>query len=313
MKKNLFSLLLILAMTIVTKAQPQDTKVIITGYVTNPAGADANREYVQLMATEDINFAETPYSVITCYTSYSGTWETFAPVRGWVTGKIDSKKANDPTSQTTKFNLTKGKVKAGEFFYAGGAGKKINGAASTDISEKAPVAANQAKWIRTLTYGAKTWSGDDGIGGGIFGALFGNSEAPQGIVVFNTTNVTEATIPVDVVFFGTFPLNKVNQKKLYERIGGKELGYRICNTDRYSVSKAGFFAKGNNTYLFPPASSSNAAAQGNFYKLGGVYDIKSKRWTDPRNGAVIVAMTNDTQLAEIEKGKGTTEIRGLGK
>lgn len=291
--------------------QKQDTKVIITGYVTNPAGGDANNEYIQLMATEDINFAVTPHSVITCYTSYSGTWETNAPTNGWVTGKVDSKKDGDPTSQTTKFNLTKGEVKAGEFFYVGGAAKKINGSGSTNISEKAATAANQAKWVRTLTYGSKTWSGDDGVGGGIFGALFGNSEAPQGIAVFNATNVDETTVPVDVVFFGTFPLNQASQKKLYDNVRNKELGYRICNTDRYSISDAKFFGKGNNTYLFPPASSSNAAAQGNFYKLGGIYNLKLKKWTSPRNGAAIVAMTNDTQLAEIEKGNGVMVIEDL--
>ncbi|TZF83121.1 T9SS type A sorting domain-containing protein [Pedobacter sp. BS3] len=284
----------------------QDTKVIITGYVTNPAGADANREYVQLMATEYINFAATPYSVITCYTSYSGNWTTKAPAQGWVTGTIPSTQAppkdvNDPTSQTTKFNITSGEVQAGDFFYIGGSNKRINGGSSTDISETATVVANRAKWGRVITYGSTPWTGDDGVGGGIFGALFGNSEAPQGVAVFNTTNVTEATMPIDVVFFGTSPTTETNQKKLYDNSGSTELGYRICNTDRYSTENGEFFLKGSNTYLFGPETSADATAQGKFYQLRGTYDAIAKKWIEPRI-VTEITMTTTSPLSLIETG-----------
>jgi len=291
----------------VPNGQRQETKVIITGYVTNPSGSDANNEYLQMMAVEDINFAETPYSVITCYTSYTGTWETFAPVQGWVTGAVDSKKAGDPTSQTTKFNITSGEVKAGQFFYVGGAVKKINGGSSTDISETAVVEANRAKWMRVLSYGATPWVGDDGVGGGIFGALWGNSEAPQGIAIFNTTNVTPATIPVDVVFFGTFPINSTDQKRLYDNSGSAELGYRICNTDRYLTANGEFFAKGGNTYLYAPATSADATATAKFYRLGGVYDKTFKMWIMPREVSEIT-MTTSSPLSLIETGTGLTTL-----
>ncbi|TZF83117.1 hypothetical protein FW774_12510 [Pedobacter sp. BS3] len=291
----------------VPNGQKQETKLIITGYVTNPSGSDANNEYVQLMATEDINFAETPYAVISCYTSYTGTWETSAPVKGWVTGTVDSKKAGDPTSQTTKFNITSGEVKAGQFFYVGGAVKKINGSSSTDISETAVVEANRAKWMRVLSYGSTPWVGDDGVGGGIFGALWGNSEAPQGIAVFNTTNVTSATVPVDVVFFGTFPTSSTDQKRLYDNSGSTELGYRICNTDRYSVANGEFFAKGGNTYLYAPATSADATATAKFYRLGGVYDRVFKMWIMPRE-VTEITMTTSSSLSLIETGTGLTTL-----
>ena len=289
-----------------------DTKVIITGYVTNPAGADANREYVQLMATEYINFAVTPYSVVTCYTSYSGNWTTKAPAQGWVTGIIPSTQAppkdtNDPTSQTTKFNITSGEVQAGEFFYIGGSNKRINGGSSTDISETASNTANRAKWGRVITYGSTLWSGDDGVGGGIFGALFGNSEAPQGVAVFNTTAVTEATVPVDVVFFGTTPAIEANQKKLYDNSGSTELGYRICNTDRYSTENGEFFLKGSNTYLFGPETSADAIAQGKFYQLRGIYNVTAKKWTIPRVVTEII-MTTTSPLSLIEIGSTTLPV-----
>ncbi|WP_197739858.1 glycerophosphodiester phosphodiesterase family protein [Pedobacter sp. BS3] len=285
----------------VPKGQKHNTKVIITGYISNPAGADANNEYVQLMATEHINFALTPYAVITAYSSSSGNYATSAPAKGWITGKVPSKTTeDDPTSQTTKFNLTKGEVQAGEFFYVGGANKKINGSASTNI--------DQARWIRTLNYQQKTtWSGDDDVGGGKFGALFSNGAMPQGIAVFNTTNVTEATVPVDVVFFGTFPTSEKDLKRLYDNLDGKALGYRICNTDRYSTTNGEFFGKGDNIYTFSPASNADASAQGKFYRLGGIYDLTTREWTKPRE-AIEIIMENTSPLSLIETGAGLTTL-----
>ncbi|TZF83119.1 T9SS type A sorting domain-containing protein [Pedobacter sp. BS3] len=316
MKKLLFSLSLLIVMAAVLKAQPQDTKVIITGYVVNASGSDPSNEYVQLMATEHINFAETPYAVITCYTSFSGNYETKAPVHGWVTGLIPSKSTGkkdangnpveDPTSQTTKFNLTSGEVQPGEFFYVGGANKRINGSSSTDISETAAIEANRAKWIRVLPYHNTStlppWSGDDGVGGGIFGALFGDSDAPQGIAVFNTTSVDETTVPVDVVFFGTWPTAEADQKKLYDNSGSTELGYRICNTDRYSTADGAFFGKGNNKYLFGSDGTVNK-----FYQLKGVYNVATKSWTTPR-ALNTITMTTTSPLSLIETGSTTLPV-----
>jgi len=309
MKKLLFSLFLFMVIAAVTKAQSQNTKVIITGYITNPAGGDSSNEYVQLMATEYINFAATPYAVITCYTSFSGNYETKAPAHGWVTGLIPSKvPATTNTAQTTKFNLTSGEVQAGEFFYIGGANKKINGGSSTDISETATIVTNRANWIRVLPYhnsaGSPQWSGDDGVGGDRFGALFGDSDSPQGIAVFNTTSVDETTIPVDVVFFGTWPAAEADQKKLYDNSDSPELGYRICNTDKYSTADGEFFGKGNNKFLFGSNGDANK-----FYQLVGTYNPTTKTWTSLRTLNVVTLATNTSStLSMIETGTTTLPV-----
>ncbi|RZL10199.1 MAG: hypothetical protein EOO89_21165, partial [Pedobacter sp.] len=230
----------------------QDTKVIITGYMPNPNGDDFSHEYVQMKATEYINFAETPYSVITTYSSASGSYATKAPINGWVTGKVPSAVAARPTSQTTKFNINNGEVQPGEIFYVGGSQKRLNGSGSTDISA--------AKWMRVLNYQETVeWDGDDNVGGGTFGALFGNNSNPQGVAVFNTTDVNEGTVPVDVVFFGT--LTPSNTIDVYDNSGNTELGFRICDTDRYSANNGEFFAKGSNIYIFGPTSGADATAR----------------------------------------------------
>ncbi|RZK73643.1 MAG: hypothetical protein EOO92_18195, partial [Pedobacter sp.] len=241
----------------------QDTKVIITGYMPNPNGDDFSFEYVQLKATEYINFNLTPYSVITTYSSATGSYVTTAPNNGWVTGNIPSSVQTRPTAQTIKFNITSGEVNAGEIFYVGGSNKRLNGLGSTDIST--------AKWLRVLNYQESTqWNGDDNVGGGTFGALFGNNSNPQGIAVFNTTATTEETVPVDVVFFGT--LTPSNTAQFYNNSGEAELGFRICDTDRYSTASGDFFAKGANTYVFGPTT---ITGKNNFiYTEKGFYDTK---------------------------------------
>ncbi|RYE12031.1 MAG: hypothetical protein EOP51_32270, partial [Sphingobacteriales bacterium] len=57
--------------------------VIITGFVNDAKGGDANYEYFQFMATRDINFEETPMAVVTC--TNAGTAEPYkgtAPAGG---------------------------------------------------------------------------------------------------------------------------------------------------------------------------------------------------------------------------------------
>ena len=41
-----------------------DTPIIISGYMANPAGTDSPNEYIQLIATENIDFSTTNYSLV---------------------------------------------------------------------------------------------------------------------------------------------------------------------------------------------------------------------------------------------------------
>src|SRR5205085_4449981 len=105
--------------TILSATPPKIAPVIITGYLVDPNGSDANYEYIQLMATKNINFATTNFSVVTTNNAGASTPTGF-PANGWATGDL----------RTYKINLTSGVVQRGQYFYVG-ANKNIWGAGST--------------------------------------------------------------------------------------------------------------------------------------------------------------------------------------
>ena len=196
------------------------SQIVISGYLANPAGSDSSFEYVQLVATEDIDFSVNPYTVVWCN---DGT----ATNKGWIKG----------LSVTYGFNLSSGTVQKGESFYVGGAMEKINGSGSTDISN--------AKWIRTIYTGSQN---GDGFGTKSSTGNLGNGGSADGIAVFSkaASNIDSATIPIDAVFFG----DSVGTSK--PATGG----YTVANNDRYSTSQ-GTFGNGTNTYLFNKAVNQN--------------------------------------------------------
>ncbi|MGH2624290.1 MAG: DUF5689 domain-containing protein, partial [Sphingobacterium sp.] len=98
-------------------------KIIITGWIADPKGTDADNEYIQLMATEDIDFSKTPFSLVTTNNANAST-PTGYPQKGWATGD----------KRTYKFNLTSGIAPKGTFFYVGGSKKLINSTGSTSIA-----------------------------------------------------------------------------------------------------------------------------------------------------------------------------------
>ncbi len=213
--------------------------IVIAGFLADPAGStDNNYEYIQLMATRDIDFAATPYSVVTTNNAGAST-PTGIPQNGWATGGL----------RTYKFNLTSGTVSKGEFFYVGGSNKRINGSGSTSIAG--------AKWIRSFNYGS---TDGDGFGAKT-GNLLANSGNASGMAVFAGTTVTKESRPVDVIMVG------LNGLILSE--GANQIGYTITNTDWYdvinpiSLTSQPFFRSGTNTL-------SVSYVAGVFIKLGGV-------------------------------------------
>ncbi|RFZ84173.1 hypothetical protein DYU05_00630 [Mucilaginibacter terrenus] len=255
-------------------AATRPTPIVITGYLTDPTGTDANYEYIQLKATKDIDFSVTSYSLITC--NNAGTLPPSPD--GWAQGG----------ARTYKFNLTSGKVTKGQFFYVGG-NKNIYGAGSTDISS--------ATWINSTQYA--TVPGADGIGN-ITGNLLANSGNVAGIAVFEGTAITAANAPVDVIMYG-------GNGAVY-LAGPPEIGYRITNTDYYSTINSltrqtqSFYGGGTNT------SKLGLPATSNFTKLGGVYDALTGRWTTGRT-VTSIPLTLTTPLSTIESGTGFTTIQ----
>ena len=257
--------------TVLAATAPKIAPVIITGYLTDPSGNDANYEYIQLMATKDIDFAVSGFSVVTTNNAGANVPTGF-PTNGWATGG----------QRTYKINLTSGTVRKGEYFYVG-ANKNIWGANSTDISS--------SKWF-TKMY--STVAGDD------FGTtttnLLANSGNAAGIAVFDKTTVDVETVPVDVIFFG-------GAGSIFSA-GPPAKGYRITNTDYYDVTNPSnqeeqpFFGQGSNTgkLSFPTTA--------NFSQLGGVYNKTSGRWTTAR-ALKSVPLTATSTVVEIE---GATKI-----
>ncbi|MDR0713904.1 MAG: BACON domain-containing protein, partial [Bacteroidales bacterium] len=184
---------------------------VISGVMSDPRGSDApaagdgatfnnphmegekkhsgGYEYMQFLALEEINFAQTPYSVIV-----TNTPNNTAGPAGWMEGG----------ARTYKFNLTEGTVSKGEFFYVGGTAKALGGYRNDAVDNvtnwpNVPVGITSmanSKWIRTIAFNGN--DGDDGIGSSING-IFLNYHATQNrfnsIAVFKGTAVENNSIP----------------------------------------------------------------------------------------------------------------------
>lgn len=269
---------------VLSETPPKISPVIITGYLNNAFHADQPYEYVQLMATRDIDFAVTNMAVIFC--NNAGT--AGAPVKGWVEGGVRS----------YKFNLTSGTAKKGTYFYVGGSGRLIagvdaNGNRSTDISS--------ANWIASWDYSAQ--AGSDGIGNATTG-LMANSGNPAGIAVFDTKDVTPTTEPVDVLFYGMTSNNNTFAP------GNPPRGYYITNTDYYETQNTTvptldpqpYYLMGTNLFKFVIVNDEN------FRSLGGTYNTRSGKWTVKRS-VTPITLTLTSQLSEIEGRTTLTEQR----
>lgn len=148
----------------------QNPGLVISEVYLNPAGADSCKEYVELKATNFIDFSLTPYSIIVCN---NGT----ANSSGWIAGG----------SLSYAFAVNSGTVNAGDVVYAGGACMAPTGTK-----------------IRAINVAITP--GDGGIGNSNNSGVFGNGGGnADGIAVFNTAlaNVTSSTVPVDALFWGT--------------------------------------------------------------------------------------------------------------
>jgi len=255
-------------------SQIEVAPVLITGFMADVAGGDGNYEYVQLMATQDIDFAVTPYAVVVTNNANAST-PTGYPSKGWATGDM----------RTYKFSLSKGTAAKGTYFYVGGAGKTINGANSTSMAT--------SNWIRAFDY---TKSNGDGFGTAT-GGLFANSGNASGVAVFKDSTVTATSAPVDVIFIAT-------GGSLYS--GNK--GYPIANTDFYdkinpiTLEVQPFYRQGSNTLSL----AYNTADLGLFNMLGGVYNTTLGKWTRARAQNNIL-LTKTSAITEIE-GEGATVV-----
>ncbi|MES2374627.1 MAG: DUF5689 domain-containing protein [Bacteroidota bacterium] len=249
--------------------------IIISGFISDVNGGDGNYEYVQCIATRDINFATTPYSMVFTNNANASV-PTGYPASGWATGNM----------RTYKMNLTSGTVTKGSYFYVGGTTKLINGASSTSIAS--------SNWIKAFNY---TTTDGDGFGLKTSG-LLANSGNTSGIAVFSGTNVTLTSVPVDVLFVG-------GSGSIYTTTPSVQ-GYRIGNNDWYDMTnpitleEQPFYLSGTNKL----AMTYTTADLGYFYLMGGEYNVALGRWTKARSQTNVL-LTKTSTLAEIQNASST--------
>lgn len=209
-------------------ARAQNPGLIISQVMANPAGTDSCKEYVELLVSQNIDFSLTPYTIIV---SNNGN----ASSQGWVAGGALS----------YAFAITSGSVNTGDVVYVGGSCMSPTGTA-----------------VRTIN--VKYVNGDGGIGtlnsGGVFGNGGGNAD---GVAVFSVAvgSITNSTVPVDALFYGT-------------GIGSATVatgGYELPMSDLYSGGKlagASFFGPDPGSDVLVTAT--------------GVFNLSSNSWTTPR-------------------------------
>jgi hypothetical protein len=257
--------------------------MIISGFYADPPGTDANYEYVQLLATRDIDFAAENFTLVTTNNAGASTPSGF-PTKGWATGDL----------RTYKLEITSGKVSKGTYFYVGGTGKKIAGSASTNISS--------SNWVKAFNYSTTNSPNFSTAIPATFGTktsnLLANSGNASGIAVFAGTNITETSRPVDVIFV-------TSGGSIYD--SNAKVGYTITNTDFYDLKDPitlvdqPFYRQGTNTLFFPYPVATNYAM------LGGVYNPAVGKWTAVRE-LVNLPLTNSAVLTDIE-GTGATKLK----
>lgn len=217
--------LIILPLVTLASGVSANAQLLISGYMANPASTDSPYEYVQLVATKDINFANTPMSVVF---ANNGT----ATTSGWVAGG----------SLTYQIALNSGSVTAGQVFYVGGSGELINGAGSTSLSTLNWLAAVNTATTAGYSFGSAASAGVMGNGGS-------NADA---IGIFNSISLTAASTPIDAIFYGSAVGSAV--------VSSGSAGYTLPVNDLYS----GGYLQSSSTIMLDPASGAFTSLTGTY-------------------------------------------------
>jgi len=282
-------------------------ELLITGFQSDPKGGDGGYEYVQMLATKDIDFTVTPYSIV--FNNNAGTASSATPLdAGWATGG----------QRTIKWNITSGSVQKGKFFYFGFQGKKINGSAGAYAF---PATIN---WYQKTYATSGTNLGDGGL---VHPSSFStsgpwaNSGNACGVAIFKGTTVTEASAPEDVLFVATG-----GAATIYDPAKTPIVGYRICNNDWYSMYSISidpatykpmitpylyYRSSGNTTNMPYPVNDKYPTAAtdaGLFNMMGGVYNITLGRWTTARKQVIVELVQTTATIDTLENHPSVTKL-----
>lgn len=171
--------------------------LIISEVLANPDGTDSPYEYIELLATTNIDFATTPYTVVVCD---NGS----ATSNGWKEGN----------SHSYAFEITSGTVTAGQVVYVGG-------------TSMLPIS-NGGIIIRSKNTSS---AGGDGIGNANTDGVIGNGgDNADGVAVFNmaSASINSSKVPVDAIFFGD---------AIGSAFKSSGSGYQLPVNDAYSGGK----------------------------------------------------------------------------
>lgn len=199
--------------------------LIVSEILPNPAGTDSPFELIELVATRTINFSTTPYTVVA---ANNGT----ATTQGWVAG----------AALGYAFQITTGTVNAGDVVYVGGSSMATTGTI-----------------LRSINTGTTP---GDGFGNANTGGVVGNGGTNADAVgVFNVpvASITNATVPVDAVFYGSTTGTAV--------VNAGVDGYQMPVNDLYDGGKLQ-----STDFLAPdPASAQYIVATGIFNPASGAF------------------------------------------
>ena len=190
--------------------------VLISSFMANPDGDDQTYEYVELMSTEDIDFSETPYTIIFCNNG------SIVEPHGWTTG----------STLTYAIELKEGKVSRRQSFLVGGPDPRVNGEDSDGISF--------LNWLVNIDYNTEDGAGGIGLNRQKKFGLIGNGgPAADGIAVFSSlaSEISEVTKPQDCIFYG----DSIGKSSLY--------GYMLPDGNLLSDSSS-FFKAGKSGRLY---------------------------------------------------------------
>ncbi len=230
-------LVLAAVMGAIISAWGQNPGLIISEFYQNPGGTDSPYEYVELLATDNIDFSVTPYTIIACN---NGT----ATASGWILGGVT----------TYAFEISSGTVSVGDVVYVGGT-----------------LMAPAGTILRAINTGVT--GGDGGIGSPNASGIIGNGgTSADGIAVFNLPvgSITSSTIPTDAVFYGTgVGTAFVTPTTGYELptndfySGGKmQLDSYYAVDEDLTVATGGVFDLVTNTFIAPRTFAAAAATDG---------------------------------------------------
>ncbi|MET0635651.1 MAG: DUF5689 domain-containing protein [Chitinophagaceae bacterium] len=283
--------------------------LIISGFQSDPKGGDGGYEYVQMIATKDIDFSVTPYSIV--FSVNSGAASSANPLdAGWATGG----------QRTIRWSIDSGGVQKGKFFYFGFQGKKINGSGGTYLFPA------ETNWCGK-NFASATGNTNAGDGGLVRASNFSNtgpfanSGNCTGLALFRGITVNEESIPEDVLF-----VTNGGGAALYDVTKTPTLGYRICNNDWYSMYSVNinpvtykptvvpflhFMSSGNTTNMPYPVNEkypTAASDAGLFNMMGGVYNITLGRWTTARKQVIVELVQATATIDMLEKNAAVTKL-----